>query len=120
MNNISLYIITLVLLSSPALKADDNVQPNSAPNDAAFSQKAKERIDQREQKQEARIQKGIDNKSLTPEEQTKLQAEQAKIKDYESKASSDGVITKEEAHKISKMQNHASREIFRKKHDRKR
>ena|SRR5689334_23534978 len=76
-------------------------------------------VDQREQNQEKRIDQGIKSGELTKGEAAKLEAEQGKIKVDEAKAKSDGKVTAKERTKLKREQNHASRKIWRKKHNNK-
>jgi hypothetical protein len=75
------------------------------------------RIDQREANQEKRIQQGVKSGQLTGRETARLQGEQARIERAEARAKADGKVTPKEREHITKMQNHASRDIAREKHD---
>ncbi len=68
-------------------------------------------------KQQARIHKGVKSGELTKSETVRLEAQQAKIQNDKVKAKSDGVVTKQERAKIRVEQKHASRTIYRKKHN---
>ena len=70
--------------------------------------------DQRNDNQEARIQQGEANGTITPREGAKLQAQQNKIHRAEARAGADGYVSPHERARIQKMQNHASRSIDRK------
>ena len=84
----------------------------------AFAQgTAMPRVEQREANQQARIQQGVASGQLTPHETKRLEKEQAHIAKAESKAEADGVVTKPERRKLHRMQDHASRDIYRQKHD---
>lgn len=87
---------------------------------ASFAQgaTATPRIDQREQRQEQRIQQGVGSGALTPRETYRLEQEQAHIDKAEARAKSDGTVTARERKHLSKMQNRASHDIRRQKHDR--
>ena len=74
-------------------------------------------IEQREARQQARIDQGAQSGTLTPREQRRLQREQRSIAKAETKAEADGKVTPQERHKLNRMQNHASRHIHRQKHD---
>jgi hypothetical protein len=84
---------------------------------AALAQPATSRIDQREANQEKRIQQGVKSGELTPRETTRLQAGQGRIQKAETMAKADGKVTPRERERIEHMQNHASRDIKREKHD---
>ncbi|WP_428421013.1 hypothetical protein [Methylibium sp.] len=87
---------------------------------ASFAQgaTATPRIDQREQRQEQRVQQGVGSGALTPKETYRLEKEQAHIDKAEASAKSDGTVTASERKRLMKMQNRASHDIRRQKHDR--
>lgn len=74
-------------------------------------------IQGRENRQEKRIEQGVKSGELTPKEAGKLEAEQAKIKQDEAEMKSDGKLTREERRKLHREQSRASRDIHRKKHN---
>lgn len=76
-------------------------------------------IQQREANQQNRIDKGIQNGELTPTEAGKLEAQQARIKQREERmaAKNYGKLTAAEKVKLTKQQNRASANIYRKKHN---
>jgi hypothetical protein len=82
--------------------------------DLTFSQPS---INQRERHQQRSIFDGIHDGELTRREVRKLEREQAKIRYQEAKAKADGDFTSKERARIQKKQNHASRHIYREKHD---
>jgi len=76
---------------------------------------------QAERNQEKRIQHGIQSGALTQREATRLETEEAKIKtDEEFARKSGGKFTNAERRRINRDLNHASRDIYREKHDRNR
>lgn len=75
------------------------------------------RIDQREANQQARIASGAANGSLTAHETQRLEKEQARIDTAEAKAKSDGTVTAKERRRLHAMQDGASRDIHRKRHN---
>jgi len=83
----------------------------------AYAQDKTPVVDQREQNQEKRIDQGVKSGELTNGEAAKVEAQQAKIKTDEAKAKSDGKVTKKERAKLKREQNRASRNIYRKKHN---
>ena len=87
---------------------------------ASFAQgsTATPRIDQREQRQEQRIQQGVGSGALTPRETYRLEKEQAHIDKAESRAKADGDVSPAERKRLTNMQNRASRDIRHQKHDR--
>jgi len=75
------------------------------------------RIQQREVNQENRIQQGIQSGQVTPREAGRLEAQQARIKQDEARMKADGKLTKAERRKLTREQNRASKNIYRKKHN---
>ena len=73
--------------------------------------------DRREANQQARIAQGAASGSLTPQETQRLEKEQAHIDKAEAKAKSDGTVTAKERRRLTAMQDGASRDIHRKKHN---
>jgi len=75
------------------------------------------RVDQRQVEQQQRIDQGVASGQLTEREANRLNKEQEHINTMETKAKSDGVVTKKERAKIEHAQDRASRHINRQKHD---
>ncbi len=75
------------------------------------------RIQQRELNREQRIQQGIRSGEVTPREAGRLEGQQARIKQDEARMKADGTLTTAERKKLTREQNHASRNIYRKKHN---
>jgi len=75
------------------------------------------RIDARQAQQQARISAGVADGSLTHHEARHLQAEQRQIRHAERHAKADGVVTPHERQRLAQMQQHASRNIHRQRHD---
>jgi len=75
------------------------------------------RIDKRQANQEQRIDSGLSSGQLTKRETRRLEKEQALVNKAEDKAKADGSVTVQERKRLTKMQNHASRDIYRQKHD---
>jgi len=87
---------------------------------SAFAQTAgtnTPRVDQREANQQARIAQGAASGSLTAHETQRLEKEQAHINNAEAKAKSDGTVTAKERRRLHAMQDGASKDIRRKKHN---
>ena len=78
------------------------------------------RVEQREANQERRIQQGERSGQLTQREARRLQAEQGRVERTEDKAKADGKVTAQERARLNHMQDRASRDIYREKHDRQR
>ena len=74
-------------------------------------------IQERMQNQQQRIDQGAASGQLTPREAARLEGQQAKIRQDEARAKSDGVVTVAEKRKLTAEQNRASRDIYRKKHN---
>ena len=83
----------------------------------AYAQDKTPVVDQREQNQEKRVEQGIKSGELTKGEAAHLEAQQGKIKVDEAKAKADGKVTAKERAKLKREQNRASRNIYRKKHN---
>ena len=77
-------------------------------------------VDQRQQRQEARIQQGVASGALTRREARRLHREQSAVAGAEAQAKADGVVTPKERARLQRMQNKSSRDIYRQKHDRQR
>lgn len=75
------------------------------------------RIDNREAKQEQRIDQGIRSGALTPKEEARLDAGQAKVEKMEEKAKADGTVTKHERKRIKHEQNVQGKKIHDMKHN---
>lgn len=87
----------------------------------AIAVPADARINQRQDRQSARIVNGVENGSLTKREAKGLAKQQAHIAAYEARSRADGPgLTKAERARIEAMQDRASRNIHRQKHDRQR
>jgi hypothetical protein len=75
------------------------------------------RIDHRQERQEARIQHGAASGALTAQETRRLEREQTHIAHAEARAKSDGTVTAHERRRLHRMQDGASRDIHRKRHN---
>jgi hypothetical protein len=71
----------------------------------------------REAKQQARIDRGVDRGRITCGEYQLLEREQGRIDAHRQSAWSDGRLTPREACRLTREQNHASRHIWRAKHN---
>jgi hypothetical protein len=98
---------TLLALASASAFA----QAASAPGTATPG------IDKREARQEQRIDQGVKSGQLNARETLRLEREQKRIAVAEQKAKADGTVTPQERKKIHLMQDKASRDIHREKHD---
>jgi hypothetical protein len=102
----SLAIALLLAVTGAAFAQAAPADPTATP-----------RIDQREARQQKRIDQGVASGQLTPKETARLEAQQGRIQAAEVKAKSDGVVTAKERASLTKRQNKASRNIRRQKHD---
>ena len=75
------------------------------------------KIDKREANEQARIGNGVKTGALTPGETVKLEKQQGRIDNAEARAKADGNVTKGERRHLKKMENNASKNIYRKKHN---
>jgi hypothetical protein len=76
------------------------------------------RIDTRQERQQTRIDKGVESGQLNEKEAARLQRGQDRVQKAEDRAAADGTITKGERARIEHRQNEQSRRIYRQKHDR--
>ena len=104
----SLLASTLAIASIGAL-AQTVAPPASTP--------ATPRVDQREANQQARIAQGAASGQLTPRETNRLEKEQAVVNQAEANAKADGTVTKHERRRLQRLQDRASKDIHRQKHD---
>ena len=74
--------------------------------------------ERREARQEAAIEQGRRNGSLTASEYRQLQAEQANIDRLQNRARADGYVSNAERAQIRAAQNNAARHIYQETHDR--
>lgn len=88
-----------------------------ATGSALASDASMPRVDQRQAQQKARIQDGIASGELTRREVHGLVHGQAHIARAEHRATADGVVTRGERAHLHQMQDRASHQIGRQKHD---
>jgi len=72
----------------------------------------------RETRQQDRISQGVGNGQVTPREFRHLERQQGRIEAYREHAWSDSSLNRSEARHLTRMQNRASRDIWRAKHNR--
>ncbi len=77
-------------------------------------------IDQRQAKQQQRIDQGVKSGQLTGKEAARLEKGQEHVQKVEDKAKADGKVTKNERARIQHAENVQSRHIAKQKHDRQR
>jgi uncharacterized membrane protein YebE (DUF533 family) len=74
-------------------------------------------IQDRQFRQEQRVRHGIRSGQLTPGEAAHLEHQQCRIRAAEDAMKADGHLTREERTRLTRMQNHADRDITRLKHN---
>ena len=75
------------------------------------------RIDQRQENQEKRIDKGVASGALNKKEAARLEKGQERVQKMEDRALKDGKVTKREKRRIEHAQDVQSTRIARQKHD---
>lgn len=77
------------------------------------------RAGKRQNRQEKRIEQGVESGQLNEREAKRLEKHQDQIENYEQKSlADDGQLDKKEKHHLEKMQDKQSHAIARQKHDR--
>lgn len=84
----------------------------------AAAQTSTPRIDARQDRQEARIDRGVQSGALTEREAAKLDRGQEHVQKLENRALSDGTVTNREKARIEHAQDVQSQRVYREKHDR--
>lgn len=85
----------------------------------AAAMPAEARINQRQDRQQHRIYRGIGSGELTARETYRLERQQGNIARYEARSRADGQgLNWRERYRLERMQDRASRNIYRQKHDR--
>ena len=75
-------------------------------------------VDKRQANQEKRITKGVESGALNARETSRLERQQVRIDAAEAHAKADGTVTRQERRRLHHKQTHASRNVYRQKHDR--
>ena len=83
----------------------------------AFAQYTTPQIDQRQERQERRIEQGVRSGELTPRETARLERGQARIREMERRALADGRISPRERAAIDREQDKQNQLIARLKHN---
>ena len=83
----------------------------------AFAQYNTPQIDQRQDRQERRIEQGVRSGELTPRETARLERGQARIRQMERQALADGRISRRERAAIDREQDKQNQLIARLKHN---
>ncbi len=84
---------------------------------SALAHAATPRVDQRQDRQEQRIEQGQASGQLTARETRRLEHQQAHIGRAEARARADGTVTRAERAHLHRLQDRASHDIHRQKHD---
>ena len=74
-------------------------------------------IDRRQHNQQDRIRQGRASGQLTPQEARRLQMEQGRIRGAEGRMRADGNLSPQERTRLNGMQNRASQDIYRQRHN---
>lgn len=82
----------------------------------AFAQET--RVDRRQDRQEQRIDRGVQSGALTPRETRRLQHGQQHVENLETRALADGTVTGREKARLEHAQDVQGKRIYRQKHDR--
>lgn len=75
------------------------------------------RVDRRQERQEQRIDRGVESGALTPRETGRLERGQRHVENLETRAQADGTITAREKARLEHAQDVQSKRIYRQKHD---
>jgi hypothetical protein len=75
------------------------------------------RVDRRQDRQEQRIDRGVESGALTPRETRRLERGQRHVENLETRAQADGRITRREKARLEHAQGAQSKRIYRQKHD---
>lgn len=100
-------VSAVFLLSLAAVSVSISAQAQSTP-----------KLDQREARQEQRIEKGEQSGALTHREANRLERREDKLDQHEAAAKADGVVTKQERALLHAEAKRDSARIYRQKHDR--
>ncbi len=103
-------ILTLSLLTAALLLPSVRAEDTNAETD---------KVDERQDNQKDRIHQGVKSGELTKHEAQKLREQQKHVRKAERRAEADGTVSGKEAQRLGRMQNRASQQIYRQKHDRK-
>ena len=75
------------------------------------------RADRRQDRQEQRIDRGVESGALTPRETRRLERGQQHLENVETRAQADGKITGREKARLEHAQDVQSKRIYKQKHD---
>ena len=105
-------IVTLLLVSflTHSVNAKEVAAGEQSPHQG-------QTVENREARQEKRIENGVSKGSLTEAEAKKLNHQQKRIRKMENRAEADGMVSDQEKKHLIHAQNNANRDIRRKKHN---
>ena len=103
-------MLLLVSMLTHVVNAEEIAAGEPSPNQGQV-------VDNRQERQEKRIENGIENGTLTEAEAKKLKKQQGRIQKIEERAEADGTISKKEKKHMQHALNNANRDIKRKKHN---
>jgi hypothetical protein len=75
------------------------------------------RVDRRQDRQEQRIDHGVESGALSPRETRRIERGQRHVENLETRAQADGTITPREKGRLEHAQDVQSRRIYRQRHD---
>jgi len=75
------------------------------------------RVDRRQDRQEQRIDRGVESGALTPRETRRLERGQRHVENLETRAQADGTVTAREKARLEHAQDVQGKRIYRQKHD---
>ncbi len=84
----------------------------------ALASGMEDRVDNRQDRQDQRIDQGVASGELTRPEAHRLRQEQRHVARLERRSEADGTLSRREAIRLEKAQDRSSRHIARAKHDR--
>jgi hypothetical protein len=84
---------------------------------AASAQTKTPNINERQERQQTRIARGVKSGQLTARETEHLEARESKIQHDKKMAKADGKVTQAERAKLEREENRTSKAIYRQKHD---
>jgi len=84
-----------------------------------FADEPEGRIQQRKEKQQARIGNGVKNGTLSPRETVNLEKKEGALNHeiHHDRVQNGGNLTNKEKAQVNRQQNHLSRQIYKDKHD---
>lgn len=98
-------------------KKKTEAQAKKAEKDGQRSEKSNEVTENRQTRQEKRIEQGVKKGYLTPDEIAKLNTQQKNIESMQQQFNGDGKITRDESKQLRSALNDASLDIWTEKHD---